>query len=64
MTIDASRKIYKLIVTRNAPMLTALDLCIEQLQRLDKQDPDAQCALRCAIKAAEQERLFQSRAIT
>lgn len=58
----SAREIYGLIATRNRPMLTALDLCIEQLERFAKDDPDAQCALRCATKAAKLEREFQSRA--
>jgi hypothetical protein len=39
MTIDLSREVYDLIATRNRPMLTALDLCIEQLVRFEKDDP-------------------------
>ena len=56
------QEIYRLIAGRNRPMLTALDLCIEQLERLSSDDPDIQCALRCARKAAQQERDFQARA--
>ena len=36
MTIDPGREVNHLIATRNRPMLTALDLCIEQLERLGK----------------------------
>ena len=50
-----AREIYELIAGRNRPMIAALELCIEQLQRLSKDDPDIQCALRCAIKARELE---------
>jgi len=59
--IDVGQEIYGLIATRNRPMLTALDLCIEQLKRLPSGDPAIQYALQCAQKAAEQERHFQER---
>ena len=64
MTIDLGREVYRLIASRNRPMLTALDLCIEQLERLDKKDPDIQFALKCAIRAARMEREFQAGAST
>ncbi len=60
--IDVSQEIYGLIATRNRPMLTALDLCIEQLERLSSGDPDIQYALQCARKATERERHFQAQA--
>jgi hypothetical protein len=59
--IDIGQEIYGLVVSRNRPMLTALDLCIEQLERLSSGDPAIQYALQCARKAAEQERQFQMR---
>jgi hypothetical protein len=59
--IDNAQEIYGLIATRNRPMLTALDLCIEQLERLSSGDPAIQYALQCARKAAGQERQFQAR---
>jgi hypothetical protein len=58
--IDVSQEIYGLIATRNRPMLTALDLCIEQLELLSSGDPAIHYALQCAQKAAEQERQFQA----
>ena len=61
--IDVSQDIYGLIATRNRPMLTALDLCIEQLKLLPSGDPAIQYALQCAQKAVEQERHFQARAV-
>jgi len=59
--IDVGQKIFRLIATRNRPMLTALDQCIEQLERLSSGDPASQYALQCARKAVEQERHFQAR---
>lgn len=56
-----ARQIHQCIATRNRPMLTALDMCIEQLQRFAKDDLDVQIALGCAIRATEIERGFQSR---
>ncbi len=61
--IDVSQEIYGLIATRNRPMLTALDLCIEQLQRLPSGDPAIQYSLQCAQKAVEQERHSQARVV-
>jgi hypothetical protein len=55
------REFYAMIATRNKPMLTALEMCIEQLEGLDQTD-DIRCALNCARKAIELERGFQERA--
>jgi hypothetical protein len=57
-----AREIFELIAGRNRPMIAALELCIEELQRVPKDDPDIQCALRCAIKARELELGFQANA--
>ena len=40
--IDLAQEIYALIASRNRPMLTALDMCIEQLEPLASDDPDIQ----------------------
>ncbi len=58
------REIYECITKRNRPMLTALELCIEELARLNSRDPDVQCALRCARKAVALELGFQANAPT
>ena len=55
-------KVYRLIAPRNRPMLTALDLCIEQLERFSRDDPAVQYALKCATTATKRERDFQSHA--
>jgi hypothetical protein len=56
------REFYAMIATRNKPMLTALEMCIEQLELLDQSDEGIHCALTCARKAVELERGFQERA--
>ena len=42
--INFGQEIHSLVVSRNRPMLTALEMCIEQFERLSSDDPDVQCA--------------------
>jgi hypothetical protein len=62
MTTEIAREVLDLIATRNRPLLTALDLCMEQLERFGTNDQPVQYALKCAQRAAQQERGFQARA--
>jgi len=59
----------KLIATRNQPMLTALDACIEHLENYligvgPGKDEDAERALYFAKTAVELERKFQAEAVS
>lgn len=55
-----SQEVRTLIATRNRPMLTALEMCIEQLERLDQKDEEIRATLACARRAADMERDFQT----
>lgn len=55
-----SQELRTLIATRNRPMLTALEMCIEQLERLDQKHEDVRATLYCARRAADMERDFQT----
>jgi hypothetical protein len=54
-----SLEIRDLIATRNRPMLTALELCIEQLAAIEENNPGVEYAMDCARKALALERGFQ-----
>jgi hypothetical protein len=55
------REIHELIATRNRPMLTALEICIDQLERFAANDRDVHEALWCARRAIDLEQGFQAR---
>lgn len=55
-------QIRELIATRNKPMLTALQMCIDELEPFQERRPDVQTAIRCARKAIALETEFQNSA--
>lgn len=59
--IDMAKEVERRITKRSYSLLTALDLCIEQLERQSSGDRAIQYALECAREAAQQERHCQAR---
>ncbi len=58
--LDMRHEVCTLIADRNRPLLTALDLCIEQLQRVPSSDAAIHGALQSAREAAAFERQLQA----
>lgn len=52
-------EIAELIATRNRPLLTALEICADQLRAMGANDAAVSDALRCAERAIAMERGFQ-----
>lgn len=59
MCAETATEIRDLVATRNRPMLTALEMCIEQLEAFSD-DPSVANAITCARIAIKLERTFQS----